>query len=241
MNVKAVLAVVVVIGIGMLLMQTDSGRQYFGSGLDFIRTRLSGLASGAFTAGGLFGQKMPEGLAFQMSLEAPEQTFYGQNYTVTNASLSVSGVCASTIVIGNTVLHKEGAECSIEMPYANGIVQITDTGGIRFSGTAAAMTVDGTMYTMSDASGRVQTDFDVMPLDFTLDGMAQPLISLPATKGTLQRLAADGTVKSSEALDGESVQIGGFVGFLKLDSSNIVLQGSAVAVHGAGDHSSFVW
>jgi len=241
MNMKAIIAVVVVIGIGMLLMQTDSGRQYFGSGLDFIKARLSGLASGVFTGGGLFGQAMPGGLAFQMSLQAPAQTFYGQNYTVTNASLSVSGVCSSLMAIGGTVLHKDGAACSVELPYANGLVQLTDTGGMRFSGTAAAMTVDGTVYTTSDASGRVQTDFSVMPLSFTLDGMAQPLILLPATKGTLQRLAADGTVKSSEALDGESLQIAGFVGFLKLDSSNIVLQGSAVAIRGTGDHSSFVW
>jgi len=238
MNMKAVLAVVVVIGIGLLLMQTDSGRQYFGSGLDYIRARLSGLASGA---GGLFGQAMPSGLAFQMSLEAPARTFYGQNYTVNNASLSVSGVCASTIGIGGTVLHKEGVKCSIEMPYVNGVFQLTGDGGVHFSGTSASIVVDGTMYTTSESSGRVQTDFAVMPLDFTLDGMAQPLILLPATKGTIQRLSADGTVKSSETLDGESVQVAGFVGFLKLDSSNILLQGSAVAVHGAGAHSSFVW
>ena len=238
MNIKAVLAVVVVIGIGLLLMQTDSGRQYFGSGLDFIKVRLSGLAAGA---GGLFGQNMPAGLTFQMSLEAPMQGFYDQNYTVTNASLSVSGVCASTIKVGGTILHKEGTDCSIELPYADGLFQITDTGGARYTGTAAAIVVDGTMYTTSDASGRVQTDFEIMPISFTLGGMAQPLISLPATKGVLHRLASDGTVKSSEFLNGESVQIAGFVGFLKLDNSNIILQGSAVAIRGTGAHSSFVW
>lgn len=240
MNVKAILAVVIVIGIGFLLLQTDSGRQYFGSGLDFFRTRVGNFVAGAFTYGGIFGQKMPEGLTFQISLAAPRQAFFGQNYTVTNASLSVSGVCTSAVTIGGTSLHKESAECSIELASADGLLEYTADGNVRFTGSAAVVKVDGTDYTASDSS-RLQVGFEAAPLTFTLDRMAQPLLTLPAATGTIKRLATDGTAKSSETLDGERLEIAGFVGFLKLENSNILLQGSAVAAKGTGDHSSFVW
>lgn len=240
MNMKAVLAVVIVIGIGFLLLQTDSGRKYFGSGIDFFKTSVGNFVSGAFTYGGIFGQKMPEGLTFQMALATPRQAFFGQNYTVVNASISVSGVCTSAVAIGSMSLHKESAECAIELTSADGLFEYTDDGNVRFTGSAAAVKVDGTDYTSSD-SGRMQIGLGVAPMAFTLDRMAQPLLTLPAATGTIKRLASDGTTKSSEALEGERLEIGGFTGFLKLENSNILLQGSAVAAKGTDDHSSFVW
>ena len=243
MNLKAVFAVFVIIGIGFMLMQTESGREYFGWSFEFLKAKIGGFVSGAFTYGGIFGQKMPEGATFQMSLNAARQGFIGQNYTVSNASLSVTGVCASAVRISVTSLHKAALECRIESPAAYGLFEYTAEGNVRFMGEAAEMTVDGTSYTLEgdDAGKPMKVSFEVAPLGFTLDRIAQPLLSLRSVDGSIKRLAADGTAKSTEQLSGDSLDIGGFMGFLKLDNSNIILQGSAVFVKGSGEHSSFVW
>ncbi|MFH1623169.1 MAG: hypothetical protein ABIA12_01465 [Candidatus Aenigmatarchaeota archaeon] len=243
MNLKAVFAVVVVIGIGFMLMQTEPGREYFGWSFEFLKARIGGFVSGAFTYGGIFGQKMPEGATFRMSLTAARQGFFSQNYTVSNASLSVSGVCASAVRISTTSLHKESLECKIESPAVYGLFEYTTEGNVRFTGEAEEITVDGTKYTLADGTSEkpMKVSFEVAPLGFVLDRIAQPLISLQSVEGSIRRLAADGTAKSTEELNRERLDIGGFMGFLKLDNSNIILQGSAVFVKGAGDHSSFVW
>jgi hypothetical protein len=240
MNLKAVLAVVIIIAIGAMLTQTDSGKEYFGLSLEFLKARVGSFMAGAFTYGGIFGQKMPEGLTFQMSLTASRQSFFGQNYTVSNTSLAVSGVCASDVRIGSTLLQKETAECAMEAPAVDGLFEYTATGNVRFTGEAGELTLDGTKYTAVDGKAQ-QIAFEVAPLSFTVDKIALPLLTLQATEGTLKRLTADGAVKSSEELTGEKLEIGGFMGFLKLDNSNILLQGSAVFAKGTGEHSSFIW
>jgi len=240
MNLKAVLAVVIIIAIGVMLTQTDSGKEYFGSSLEFLKAKVGSFMADAFTYGGIFGQKMPEGLTFQMSLTASRQSFFDQNYTVSNTSLAVSGVCVSDVRIGSTLLQKETAECAMEAPAVDGLFEYTAMGSVRFTGEAGELTLDGTKYTAIDGKAQ-QIAFEVAPLSFSVDKIALPLLTLQATEGTLKRLTADGAVKSSEELAGEKLEIGGFMGFLKLDNSNILLQGSAVFVRGTGEHSSFIW
>ena len=128
----------------------------------------------------------------------------------------------------------------MEAPAVDGLFEYTATGNVRFTGEADELMLDGTKYTAVDGKAQ-QIAFEVAPLSFTLDRIAQPLLTLQATEGTLKRLTADGAVKSSEELTGEKLEIGGFIGFLKLDNSNILLQGSAVFAKGTGEHSSFIW
>jgi len=243
MNWKVLLAVFVIIAIGVLLMQTEGGRTYFGQALDALKVKVGNFFSSAFNAKNIFGQQMPSGEAFQISLNVDKKAFLGQTYDVSNSSIHVSGVCIDSVKIGNILLRKESSDCEIEMQTAEGTLEYTESGTVKFSGTTPELVADKSRFTNpADATEKaMKVSFEVLPKNFILAGLVQPKISLISVDGTLERLSSDGSIKSHEELKSENLEIGGFVGYLKLENSNINLQGSAVSVKGTGAHSSFTW
>lgn len=246
MNLKSLLTIFVILGIGALLLTTESGAKFAGQTLDFAKVKvgnfISGLFSGSFSWGVPFSSsswKIPSGEQFLIILSVEKGSFYGQQYSVPNTSLSMRAVCDTGIKINDVMLKTQSVECSIYAEDMKGVFEYTASGTVKFEGEVSSIMVDGSTYT-SDSS-RLKTSFELLPFEFELSDLLQRKITIASATGSIQRLNPDGSTKSTEGLDAESLEISGFVGFIKLDGPNIGLHGSAVSVQGTGAHSSFSW
>ena len=211
---------------------TDAGKGY----LEFLRTKtgsfVSGLFSGALRLPVLGGEEVPSE-NFQIILTTSKQAFYGQSYTTTNATFKVSGICHSNLLIGESVLHIGEKRCEIEIVDLEGTFEYTDAGSVRIDGTAGGLAINGLAITPSG-----QISLEVIPVGtMLLDGISEERIQLTAVKGTIERLSADGSVKSTEELFGESIVIADFVGYLELEDKTITLKGLSSSVVG----ETFSW
>jgi len=245
MNLKSLLTAFIIVGIGALLLTTKSGKNFAGRALDSVKIGVgnfvSGLFSGDFKWELPFGQKekMPSGEQFLMSILVAKDAFYGQQYSVTNTSLELEGLCDAVLSVGDIMLKTESMECSIAAEYMKGTFEYTIAGTVRFDGEVSSLEVDGNIYTSTE--GMLTVSFEVLPIDFVLVGLTEREIIIPLATGSINRMTPAGAIKSTEGLEGERIEIGGFVGFIKLEDSNIKLQGLAVSVHGQGPYSSFSW
>lgn len=246
MNWKSLLTIFVILGIGALLLTTESGAKFAGQTLDFAKVKvgnfISGFFSGSFSWGLPFSSsswKIPSGEQFLIILSVEKGSFYGQQYSVPNTSLSMRAVCDTGIKVNDVMLKTQFIACSIYAEDMKGVFEYTESGTVKFEGEVSSIMVDGSTYT-SD-SGILKASFELLPFEFELSDLLQRKITIASATGSIQRLNPDGSVKSTEGLDAESLEISGFVGFIKLEGSNIRLQGSAVSVRGAGAHSSFSW
>ena len=64
MNWKSMLAVFSVIGIGLILLGSEGGRDFADKSLYSFKVGIGDAVSGAFSSGGMFGPKMPSGDGF---------------------------------------------------------------------------------------------------------------------------------------------------------------------------------
>lgn len=241
MNWRSLLTVFVILGIGFMLLTTESGQKFAVQALDFVKVRVGNFVSGLFSGTfnwNVFGQT-PSGEQFLISLSVVKNSFYGQQYSVSNTSLDAGGVCESGVKIGNIALHKGSMECNILAEDMKGTFEYTVAGTVKFSGDVSKLEIDSNSYTSSD--GKLKTSFEVLPSDFLLVGLSNRKITIPSATGSIQRLNPEGSIKSTEGLENEQLEISGFVGFIRLEGSNIKLQGLAVSVKGTGAHSSFSW
>ena len=246
MNWKSLLTVFVILSIGALLLTTESGTGVIGQMLDFTKVKagnfVSGFFSGSFSEGVPFSSnnwKIPSGEQFMIKLSIDKGSIYGQQYSVPNTSLSMRAVCDTGIKVDDVMLKPQSIQCSIYAEDMKGVFEYTATGTVRFEGEVSSIMVDGSTYT-SDRS-MLKAGFQVLPFEFELSDLPQRKITIASATGSIERLNPDGSTKSTEGLDAESLEISGFVGFIKLEGPNIRLQGSAVSVQGTGAHSSFSW
>jgi hypothetical protein len=240
MNWKILLAVVAIAGIGVLLMQTDSGRGY----LDLASKYLGSWVGNAVA--GFGGGNTPSGTPFTIDLRADKLSFIGQKYQVENATLMVSGTCNAPVLVGNVALHSEGGACTVELAGAKGTFEYADSGAIGFSGETDQVVSNGDRVTSIVEQGKtptkVKVSLEVLADKFMLGDMTQDQVTLASVKGGMDRLSSDGTtVKSHEEMTSETLTIGHFTGFIKLDGSTINMHGIAYSVKGSDAHSSFVW
>jgi hypothetical protein len=246
MNWKSLLTIFVILSIGTLLLTTESGAEFAGQTLDFAKVKvgnfISGLFSGSFSWSVPFSSsswKIPSGEQFLIILSVEKGALYGQQYSVPNTSLSMRAVCDTGIKLNDVMIKPQYIECSIYAEEMKGVFEYTESGTVKFEGEVGSIMVDGSIYT-SDSS-RLKASFEVMPIEFELSDLLQRKITIDLATGSIERLNPDGSTKSTEGLDAESLEINGFMGLIKLDGSNIRLQGSAVSVQGIGAHSSFSW
>ena len=120
-----------------------------------------------------------------------------------------------------------------------GTFEYTLAGTVKFDGSVDSLEIDGNTYTTD--SGSLKVSFEALPIEFTLSGVAQRRIKITSAAGSIERLNTDGSVKSTEDLEAEKLEIAGFEGFIRLEGANIKLQGLAVSVQGTGARSSFSW
>jgi hypothetical protein len=240
MNWKSLLTVFVILGIGMILLTTESGQKFAGEALSSVTSGVGNFVSGLFSGDFDWSfDKMPSGEQFLISLSIAKESFYEQQYKVSNTSLDATGVCQAALNVGDIMLHKESMQCRVVAEDMKGTFEYTIAGTVKFEGYVSSLEVDGSSYT-SDGS-RLKTSFEMLPSDFILDGLSERKITIASATGSINRLSQEGSIKSTEDLDAEQLEISGFVGFIRLEGSNIKLQGLAVSVHGTGAHSSFSW
>jgi hypothetical protein len=243
MNWKSLLTVFVILGIGLMLLFTEGGQKFAGQALDFVKLNVGNFVSGLF-AGGKWQvpftqEQMPSGEQQLISYSGLKDSFYGQQYTVYNASLDSKGLCQARLKIENVMLKTESLECGISAEDMRGTFEYTIAGTVMFDGEVSNLIVDGSLY--NSPTDVLKVSFELLPTEFTLVGLSQNKITIPSATGSINRITQQGSVKSTEELSSEQLEIGGFVGFIKLENSNIKLQGLAVSVKGTGPHSSFMW
>jgi hypothetical protein len=240
MNWKSLLTVFVILGIGMILLTTERGQKFAGEALSSITSGVGNFVSGLFSGDFDWSfDKMPSGEQFLISLSIAKESFYEQQYKVSNTSLDSTGICESSLKVGDVMLHKESMQCHVVAEDMKGTFEYTIAGTVKFEGDVSSLEVDGNSYT-SDGS-RLKTSLEMLPSDFKLDGLAERKVTITSATGSINRLGPEGSIKSAEDLDAEQLEISGFVGFIRLEGSNIKLQGLAVSVRGTGAHSSFSW
>lgn len=248
MNWKSLLLAFVIVGIGIMLFSTDAGREFAGQAVNFVTAGAGNAISGFFSR--VFNWQlpysqtdMPSGEQFMISISIPKESFYGHKYTVSNTSLSMEGVCDSGIEVGDIVTRTESVECTISAEYMKGEFEYTAAGIVRFDGDLSSLEVNGNSYSSGKTStdNRLETSFGIMPTVFTLDSIMQKEVTLTSPTGSIEILTPEGSLKSRIELAGEDIKIDGFVGFIKLEGSNINLKGLVVSLKGTGAHSSFSW
>lgn len=245
MNLKSLLTAFIIVGIGAVLLTTKSGKVFAGQALDSVKIRVgdfvSGLFSGDFKWELPFGQKekMPSGEQFLISLLSVKGSFYGQQYSVTNTSLELEGLCGAELSVGDIMLKTESMECTIAAENMKGAFEYTIAGTVRFDGEVNSLEVDGNEYTSTEAA--LTVSFEALPTGFVLVGLREREVIITSATGSINRMTSAGAIKSTEGLEDEQLKIGGFVGFIRLEESNINMQGLAVSVEGQGPHSSFSW
>jgi hypothetical protein len=240
MNWKILLAIVAIAGIGLLLMQTDSGRGYLGQASDFFGSWVGNFVSG------LGNGNPPSGKPFTIDLSAEKQSFFGQKYDLGNASLRVEGTCRSPISVGNIALRSEGGSCVADLGGAKGTFEYDQDGTVLFIGETDELTVNGDRMTSAVEQGKATTKvkvaLEIAAGKFTLGDLSQDKITLSSVTGSIDRLSSDGTTaKSHEEMASETLEISHFTGYIKLDDAKIIMHGIAYSVSGSDAHSSFVW
>lgn len=216
MNWKALLAVFVVVAIVGLMYATDRGRSY----LDLLTNKAGNFAKN-FPFLGFLNQ--PEG-EFQISLVVDKESFYGQSYSVENASLKVSGICQGAIKVGDIELQKGEKQCSLDLEGLKGQFEYSAGGVVRASGTVSGASFDG--YSVSRTTGDLQISVEVIPLEeMELAGLGQSAIELKSATGTIEQIGKEGAVESWKELKGERVSISKFIGYMSLKGPSISLMG----------------
>lgn len=245
MNWKALLTAFVIVAIGVLMLSTNAGQRFAGQALELFKVSIGNFASGLVSGGnwqlpfGIFGgNQMPTGTQFMVVVDIPKEAFNGQKYTVANTTSDLEGLCDSGIKVGELTLKTESMECSIALDEMKGEFEYTTVGTLKFSGDVSKISVNGNSYS---SASRIKTSFEAIPSGFVLVGLVQPKVVIQSATGSLEIRTREGLLKSSTELTGEKLEIGGFIGFIKLEESNIKLQGLAVSVKGIGEHNSFSW
>lgn len=243
MNWKSLLTVFVILAIGFMLLTTEGGQKFAGQAADFIKVKVGSFASGLFSGGKWqvpFTQEpLPSGEQFLISYSGTKDSLYGQQFAVYNTSLGAEGICQAMVKIGDVMLKTEAMKCNILTENMRGTFEYTVAGTVKFDGEVSSLEINGNLYT--SATDVLKTSFELLPSEFILVGLSQNKITIPSATGTINRITPQGSTKSTEELSSEQLEIGGFVGFIKLENSNIKLQGLAVSVKGTGPHSSFTW
>lgn len=230
MRWKVLLSLFVIIALVGLLLTTDVGRVY----ADFLRIRAGEAISGLQKYIPFF-PRQPLGQSFEIILTADKGAFYGQVYALTNSSFSASGVRKSDVRVGNVLLSKIGVECEVGVESMRGKFDYTVDGVVKLSGSSSGVVVDGVKYAPTDKD--LGFEFELVPLSMQLTGIEQDRLLLESVTGSIERLKEDGGVKSTENLYAERLEISGFVGYMKLEATTVVLRGWVNSVKG----QNFSW
>jgi len=214
MHWKALLTAVIVVVVAGLLMTTEIGKNY----TEVLRTKAGDVVS-------LITKLwQPTGEGFIFVLTTDMESFQGQKYSITNSSVSASGIY-NYIKVGNQVINlKEGKKAVLFVDNLRGTFEITSGGSVVVTGDTNYIEI-GEM----TISGQTRIEAEIVPDGFSLTDFAQDKIILSSVTGDIKRFYNGNT--GQESLDGNKIEINGFAGDLVLSSEgDVKLSGSTVSI-----------
>lgn len=214
---KAILAVVVILGIVGLLYATDMGKGY----LDFIRSTVGNFIS--------ILAKTPQTSGFQVDVEANKKPFYGVSYRVANSSFEGSGVFQSMTISDLDMTLNSDKKVDVAAADFNGQFDYTSDGVVRLTGTASKVVVGDRSYSSAKPT---KVSLELVPFSFLISNLN---VAKMAFNGVL------GSVKSSAGqaqLELSKLEISNFIGNMSLsEDEKVKLGGTASSI--VGDRFSF--
>jgi len=216
---KPILAVFLVLGILGILLSTGIGGSLFGN----VGGGVGGLTGGIV---GIFQPKVNTG-GFDITLSASRDSFYGQDFKVTNASVFMNGVYSVLTIGDQNIDSTSGKNISVTVMDFTGDVQLTNAGSVSLTGTSDYVMI-GDLVSSSAKSVKIQ--MEVIPDSATIGDLSLKSIQLDSALGTLSRTKSGAT--DTVSLAGTKVDISDFIGSLALTQNDATLTGASTSVKG---------
>lgn len=225
MKWKALLSVIIILAIAGFFFFTGIGSQYTAQIIKYT----GDLGLGSLT-GFLTNQK--PSTSFPFTLTAQNAAFFSQDYTVTNGSISASGLY-QYINAGNLNLEStSGKEITVSLQNYNGDFQISADGSIILKGTATNVQIGD----LSASSSKINLQIEILPSTYSLSSFQDNTMNFAGITGTLQRTTSDKT--DTVNLSNNNVTVKYFSGSISQQQGTTTLQGTAYSIK--GDNFSFV-
>jgi hypothetical protein len=217
LNWKAILAVIVILGIVGLLYTTDMGRGY----LDDIRTIMGNFIS--------ILAKTPQGSGFQVEVEANKNPFYGVSYKVVNSSFEGSGVYQSMTISDLDVTLNSDKKVDVAAADFSGQFDYTSDGIVRLTGTASRVVVGDRSYSSAKPT---KISLELVPFSFDISNLNVGKMAFSGVSGSVKSSAGQAQLELSK------LEISNFMGNMSLsEDEKVKLGGTASSI--VGDRFSF--
>ena len=171
--------------------------------------------------------------SFTFTLTTQKESFFGQQYKLTNSSLDTTGIY-QYLHIGNIYLEsKQGKRITIALRNFNGNFEVSAGGSIILKGTATYAEI-GDLAASPEKS--LSVEMEILPTTYVLSSIQQNAINFAGISGTLER----GSVNPDTVnLANSKLTINYFAGSLsQKEDGTTVLLGTASSIK--GDNFSFV-
>ena len=225
MKWKPVLAVLLLLAVLGVFFISDLGRPFLGSwgeGLGGLTGGLTGLM-----------QQKPSGEGFEVVVTTPKETLSLQKYKVSDTTVYVDGIY-SFIRVGDQFFEsKSGKSIVLNVKDFDGDVEFTSGGSIKLVGSSSYVEL-GDIIAASDKAAKVE--LEIIPATAILSNFGQNSIKFASITGRPDRYVGD--AYDSITLTGGKLEVGNFLGVLKIDGSEATLTGTATSAK--GDNFSFV-
>lgn len=173
MNWKALIAVLLVIGIAGILITTSIGSQYFGSFQGIV---------------GSFTKQAPSGSGFQIIFTTSPTTFYGQNFQVSNSTITITGMY-DYFKVGNQMIDlTSGHDTTITITNFKGTVSVTAEGKLSLSATSGNYQIGDYSVTLTKPD-TITTS--VLPTEVSLTNLSLNKITFKTVSGELDRISGN--------------------------------------------------
>ncbi len=207
---KTILAVVLIAGILGMIVYGNAGRNF-----------LEALKAGKVTQAGL-----ENGKTFGLSLSTDATSLYGKGFPIQTSPFEVDGVCGS-IQIGDVSVESSDTRCSAKAENFTGKFDYTSLGSVVFSGTVDSIKLGSNRYSSSTP---LKVQMEVIPTALFVAGISAPKLSLKVSSGSIERYSTDGTLKGSEGLTGDAIDINNLLANVELTNGSLKVTGTANSV-----------
>lgn len=207
---KTILAVLLIAGILGMIAYGNAGKNF-----------LEVLKSGKVTdAGGNQGKN------FGISLTTAATSLYGKSFSITSSPFSVDGVC-SIVQVGGINIEPSETRCSAIAENFTGKFDYTAFGSVVFTGAVDSLKFDLSKYS---AGSPLSIQLELIPTRLSVAGIISDKLSITAPSGKIDRYGSDGSLKGSEALGQNPIDINNLLANVALSNGELKITGTANSV-----------
>lgn len=217
MRWKALLVVLIILGIVGFLLTTETGQKY----AQFLKKKVGEFISV------ILRRTQPPGEAFRILLKTNREAFYGQSYGLANSDLSFTGIYSSIKIGEQEITKRTEKRVSITIKEMDGLFEYAEEGSIRLSGDSSYLEIDDYIYSSAKP---FRIELEIVPLEFSLTNLIQERITLSSVTGEIKRFY-DEKVDTVSLTEGK-LEINNFNGELKLSEDGTILEGMTNLVIG---------